>query len=254
MIDEWMKEFFLKLNSSKTKILIIKPPSLSAGIRIRGTFLNDKCVRFVQSAKNLGVVLDDELSFQDQIIKVVKSCFSALRNLSRIKQFLTYEQLHTAIYSYVFSKLDYCNSLYYGINTYLLSKMQSVQNSAARLLKKKGGFGDVSKNDYIRKSHWLQVRERIIFKICLLVHKSLIGDAPRQELLSYSTSGRTMNLVQPSFKTSVGRRCFPRMGPKMWNLLPTHIRTEHVTVKFKSALKTFLFVESERYVQKLDEI
>ena len=99
MIDEWMKEFFLKLNSSKTKIFIIKPPSLSAGIRIRGTFLNDKCVRFVQSAKNLGVILDDELSFQDQIIKVVKSCFSALRNLSRIKQFLTCEQLRIAIYS-----------------------------------------------------------------------------------------------------------------------------------------------------------
>ena len=55
MIATWMNKLFLCLNASKTKILIV-PPSLRDEIVIRGTFINDKCIRFVSSAKNLGVI------------------------------------------------------------------------------------------------------------------------------------------------------------------------------------------------------
>ena len=69
-ISIWMNEYFLCLNSNKTKILVIMPPSLSSSIIVRGTFINGDCVRFVHLAKNLGVVLDDLLSFGEQILKV----------------------------------------------------------------------------------------------------------------------------------------------------------------------------------------
>lgn len=78
-ISEWMKDHFLCLNESKTKILVISPPSLKHEIVIGGTFISNKCVRFVDSAKNLGVILDSTLSFSDQINKVVKSCFLTIK-------------------------------------------------------------------------------------------------------------------------------------------------------------------------------
>ena len=78
-------------------------------------------------------------------------CFLVIRSLPKIKNFLTFEQLRTALYGCVLSKLDYCNSLYYGINGYLSDKLQSVQNSAARLLKKKNTFNDLPTNDFIGK-------------------------------------------------------------------------------------------------------
>ena len=52
-IGEWMNEYFLCLNQSKTKILVIAPPSLQPEIIIRGVFLENTCIRFVDSAKNL---------------------------------------------------------------------------------------------------------------------------------------------------------------------------------------------------------
>jgi hypothetical protein len=55
---------------------------------MRGVLFDKECIRFVRSAKNLGVVLDSELSFADQVNKVVKSCFSTIRQLSQIKGFL----------------------------------------------------------------------------------------------------------------------------------------------------------------------
>ena len=76
-----MNEFFLKLNPSKTKILVTAATSIQPEIIIRGMFLENECIRFVDSAKNLGVILDNELCFADQINHVVKSCFSTTRKL-----------------------------------------------------------------------------------------------------------------------------------------------------------------------------
>ena len=74
-ITDFMNEFFLKLNAGKTKLLVIMPPSLSQEVRIRGTFINGVCIRFVTSAKNLGFILDQELNFEKQVVKVIKSCY-----------------------------------------------------------------------------------------------------------------------------------------------------------------------------------
>ena len=136
LISKWMNEFFLCLNANKRKILIVLPPSLKDQMNILGTFINENYVRFVHSAKHLDVILDHELSFEPQIINLVRLCFCTIRILSKIKAYLTYEDLRTVMCTCIFSKLAYCHSLYYGINSYLLAKLLSVQNSAVRLLQK----------------------------------------------------------------------------------------------------------------------
>ena len=254
LITEWMNCFYLRLNATKTKILIIAPPSLRNTIKIQGTFINGSCIRFDQWAKNLGVVIDDELTFKEHVGKMVKSCNITVRKLSKIKDFLTYEQLRTAVCSYIFSTIDYCNSLLYGIQSDLLDKLQSVQNSAAHLVKGKNKFKG-STAEFIRKCHWLRVRERIVFKICLLVHKCLHGSAPEclREMLQYSGSERTMKLIQPTHKGAYGSRSFARVGPKLWNLLPLKIRMEKDVHDFKKGLKTFLSDRSRAFKQKIKE-
>ena len=50
-IGLWMNEYFLKLNPSKTKILVIAPPSVQPEIIVRGVFNDEECIRFFRSAK-----------------------------------------------------------------------------------------------------------------------------------------------------------------------------------------------------------
>ena len=256
LISKWMSEYFLCLNPSKTKILVITPPSLRSQIIINGTFIHGSCIRFVSHTRNLGVILDNELSFKHQVSSVAKQCFGMIRKISKIKSFLSYNQLSTTVCACILSRIDYCNSLYYGVSSELMSKLQSVQNSAIRLLKKKSGQSNLSTDYFLRKHHWLPVKDRMIFKICLLVHKCLSDDnAPLllSQRLTLSTSSRTMKLNQKVTNSNYGERSFSRFGPKIWNCLPYDIRTEKNTDVFKSKMKTYLFDFSQQFWQKLYE-
>ena len=131
--------------------------------------------------------------------------------------------------------------------------MQSVQNSAVNLLRKKSGIKDISKREFIEKCHWLCIRERIVFKMCLIMHKAKHHkNSPEwlQNLITYNKSERTLNLNQLPFKSSYGKRSFSRTGPRMWNLLPTKLKNLCETVKFKKGLKTFLFEGCDRFLEK----
>ena len=247
---EWMTEFFLCLNQPKTKILVVAPPAVKAEIIISGVILENSCIRFVDSAKNLGVVIDSVLNFEEQIDKVVKSCFMTIRELSTVKIYLTQQQLQVLVYSKIFSNLDYCNSIYYGLPSYTINKLQRVQNCAARLVwKNKIPFN--SSLDAIYESfNWLRVRFRIIYKVLLIVHHCLHNNAPTEvaAMIQYSKSERTMKLQETRTLNSYGDRAFSHVGPKLWNLLPGDIREDHDLVSFKQKLKSFLMTRGEEFV------
>ena len=248
-IESWMSEFFLKLNATKTKIMIIAPSCIRDEIIVNGTFINGKCLRFVDIAKNLGVLFDNELTFEAQIKKVVTSCFSTIRLLARIKYFLSSEQLNTLVCSLIFSTLDYCNALYYGLNVETVEKLQRVQNTAARLVLKVNRFDHVSTNEMFEKLHWLKIKERIVFKILLIVHKCVNGQAPEElsDMFQQVKSDRTRKLDVKYCNGLMGERAISVSGPKLWNALPQEIRLETSTDDFKKRLKTFLFKDADRF-------
>ena len=251
-IGRWMNEYFLKLNESKTKLLIMAPPSVQLEIVIRGIFIGKDCIRFVDSAKNLGIILDNILSFESQINKVVKVCFAMLKKLHQVKGYLSKEDLQELVCSLIFSQMDYCNSLYNGVNSTLMTKLQHVQNCAAKLIMKRripaGGMDTVLKD-----LHWLKVKFRCMYKLLLIVHHRVHNRAPNEiiSLLPYADSGRTMNLRESKSSNKYGDKAFSHVGPKMWNLLPRTVRDVVDTAAFKKALKTYLMTRGDEYCRWL---
>lgn len=170
-----------------------------------------------------------------------------IRKLRSIKKYLAIDSLKTLVNCFILSRLDYCNSLLFGISDDTLARLQRVQNAAARLI-----YG-LRKTDHITETlkelHWLPIRYRIEYKIALITYKILSGDGPDylQELLiplrhrrSLRSSGK--NLLQiPKFKLkSGGQRSFSFAAPTIWNSLPDEIKSMNLTA-FKKNLKTFLF-------------
>jgi len=68
---------------------------------------------------------------------------------------------------------DYCNALFFSITNELFCRLQSVQNAAARLVTGAKRSDHIS--PVLRQLHWLPVRQRVVFKIATLVHRSLSG-------------------------------------------------------------------------------
>ena len=241
-IHNWMCQYFLQLNASKTKIIVFGPPDVLSNIKIMGTFLqHNTVIRFVSTVKNLGFLMDSSMNMQKQIMNVKRMCFQTIRNISKIRSLLTYKNLKTIVNSLVVSCIDYCNVMYYGINQDLLTQLQRIQNAASKIVMGKFKYDHVE-ND-LRILHWLPIRKRIIFKIALLVYKSLKGLAPCyiQDMFCYVSHGESFRLNIPTVKTKIGSRALSVIGPKVFNSLPKSIRNADTIEIFKRDLKTYLF-------------
>ena len=122
---------FLQLNDSKSEVLVFGPPILRAQIECN---LGSLSTNLKPTVKNLGVTFDPDLSFEPHIKKVTQSAFYHLRNISKIKSFLSTPDLSKVIHALIFSRLDYCNSLYTCLTKKSTHRLQLIQNAAARLL------------------------------------------------------------------------------------------------------------------------
>ena len=167
--------------------------------------------------------------------------------------------------SLILSKLDYVNSLLYGISEGLLDKLQRIQNNAARLVYRKKKFDHVTL--LMKELHWLPVRQRIEFKINLITCKAKNNLAPgyisdmtepynRPKLNMTLRSSKQNRLDEKSSKHKrSGDRAYSVCGPKLWNLVPLKTRNLSSVELFKKELKTNLFKKafklSENQVKQL---
>ena len=179
---------------------------------------------------------------------MVKTSFFHLRQLAKVKPFLSRQQFETVIHAFVTTRLDYCNSLYMGVSGSSLARLQWVQNAAARLLTGTRKYDHIS--PILASLHWLPIHFRIHFRILLFTFKSLNGMTPPylSELLHPYTPNRPLRsadqllLNVPRTKSKLrGGRCFSVAAPTLWNDLPLHIRQAATLPAFKSLLKTHLF-------------
>ena len=128
--EEWLAINNLKLKSNKTQCIIFSRKLSKSAIAFSKAVNQDSHLDFLDSVKNLGFFLDSNLTIEHQIKHVVKKRFFHIRNIGKIRKFLTVESCKVLVNSLVISQLDYCNSIYYGLPSYLILRLQRVQNTA----------------------------------------------------------------------------------------------------------------------------
>ena len=133
------------------------------------------------------------------------------------------------------SRLNYCNSLLYGLPNCLISKMQRVQNAAARLVFRTPRCCDIT--PLLTELHWLNIKHRINFKVIPVTYRSIYGTAAEyiKNLVSLKQnskyglwSNNTILLTPLAIRTlpTHGDRAFAVAIPRLWNSLPVEIREE----------------------------
>ena len=104
----------LKLNGDKTELLVLTarhrpPPPLDS------ILIGADIIKASKSAKNIGVWLDSVLSMDVQINNICKTAVFHLRNIAKIRNFLSYRQCEVLIHAFISSKFNHCNILLSGL-------------------------------------------------------------------------------------------------------------------------------------------
>ena len=199
--------------------------------------------------KYLGARLDASLTMKDHISVKCKSAMFTLSRLKQVRHYLTKETCKTLVMGWLISHLDLVNSILAGLSEVSPSKLQMVQNMAAKIVCDKGHCDSV--NECMYDLHWVPICKKMQHRLLTYIYKCIRGEAPGycQDLISEYKPGRAglhsgstyHQLVVPHMKCQTFvDRSFKVQGPVLWNWLPDHIRRIDTLEDFKRTLKIFL--------------
>ena len=94
------------------------------------------------------------MNLEPHITQVCRVAYMHLSNVRKIRNMLTDEAVSQLIHAFITSRIDYCNSILYGMPDTILSDLQRIQNTAAQTLTKCEDRNYPSIN-LLKKLHWL---------------------------------------------------------------------------------------------------
>ncbi|MEO1006360.1 MAG: reverse transcriptase family protein [Cyanobacteria bacterium J06638_38] len=227
----WMSRNRLKLNDGKTELIHIRSRFRESTHNSISIQMGDISVSSSQAAKNLGVIFDEYMKMDEHVKGLVRSSYAAIRKIGRLREYLDKNSTEKLVHAFITSRLDYCNSMLYGIPDNLLCHLQRLQNTAARLVTRTRKHEHIT--PVLHSLHWLPVRQRISFKILLLTYKCIHGNAPQylQDTIKVHQPSRSLRsskstvLVRQKVNTDThGGRSFASAAAILWNNLPGDIK------------------------------
>ena len=243
-IAAWCGTHSLLINPDKTKLLLLGTPQMLARVPEGfGVTLLGKEILPSRSAKDLGVIVDSRLSFDEHVTDVVSKCTGSLCQINRVKHLFDRSTLITIINSLVFSKIFYCSSMWSSTTKKNIARLQKVQNFAARIVTGTRKYEHIT--PMLKELHWLPVAKQLEVRDILMAFKCIKGLAPPSLCNKFSTrrqmhTRNTRNkdkLHIPSFRSATGQRSFSYRAVQLWNDLPESLANIESFNVFKNAIK-----------------
>ena len=133
-IEAWLKTSRLRLNPIKIQVMWLGFPQQLAKVNVSDVPVASARINVSETARNVGVIVDSQLTLSAQVAAVCRSGYYQLRQLRPLVRSMSSDAVKTLVQEFISCRLDYCNSMFYGIADGLMSRLQSVQNAAARLV------------------------------------------------------------------------------------------------------------------------
>ena len=157
------------------------------------------------------------------INKVCNASFYYLYNIRQIRKHLSHDSSETSIHAFVSSRLDYCNSLLYGLPQVQIDKIQRVQNAAARLIFEQPKFCHIT--PVLSQLHWLPIKYHIEFLKQFTTWHQII-------FANWSTKGN-----QPDIPSDPAKKLCLRFQAARYS---QHLVVEHSVMRPQNSGTTYL--------------
>lgn len=245
-VAAWCCKNQLLINAKKTKFLLVGTRQLLYVRRLP----EEMCLSFlgeeitpVSSAKDLGIILDSNLTYDNHINELTSSCMSKLCQINRVKDSFDKDTLHLIISALVLSKLYYCSSVWSNTSITNIKKLQGVQNFAGRIITNTRKYEHIT--PALRDLGWLHVKEHLLYRDSIMSFKCMNGLAPsylcdlfckRKVIHDFNTRNRD-SLQTPLCKTKSGQRSFHYRAVQIWNNTDDDLKKSTSVRAFKKNLR-----------------
>ena len=206
----------LKMNDEKTELLCVGKSNklkvvfdeIKDGLQVSG-----QSVLFSDSVRSLGVCLDSILTMEAHVRYLCTVLYLQLRRIGKIRHLLTVDATNKLCVSFILSRLDYCNALFSHLSAKHISKLQRIQNCAARLVLRQDKH--CSATGLLKTLHWLPVRARVEYKLATLSFKCLSSSA-HSSSLSFPASLSIHSHSDPPLSKCSSPHCPFFQPPDFW--------------------------------------
>jgi len=244
-LRNWMSMNKLRLNDDKTELITFhkdKTEIFIDSVQVGHTLTHRVC-----NVRNLGFIFDENLHLKDYVMNLCKTVQFQIHIISQIRHLLDECTTATLVHALVTSRIDYCNSLLFGLPKSTMNKIQKLQNRAARIIRRSKLREHIT--PILISLHWLPIEARVEFKVACLAYKCVHGTAPEylRSLVAVRVPPRTLRssgavaLEQKICRTGFSSRAFTFAAPAVWNKLSAATRSISSFTCFRSSLKTELF-------------
>lgn len=239
-VHEWLCANKLKLNINKTKCMYINK---SGGMSESDIIINGEKIEVVKSMKYLGVIIDDQLKFDENAKYVNKKVACKIFLFGRISKNLTFSARQKVYQSIILPHFQYCASLLYASNNTCIDKLQKLQNRALRIVLRCKRRTHVKA--MLQATSSLSVKQEIIFGTLKLAFKIRNGLVPKYLSGASKINRETHNynlrnnddFRLPLYRKTSTQRMLMYNGLREFNNLPSEIKSEIRFPNFVSKVK-----------------
>ena len=244
-LSNWLNDNKLMVNSKKCEVLFIgthqrlkKAHDLLDDCHI---YIDGNEIKKVESCKYLGVIIDQNLSWNTQVDYVKKKVIKSMYLLKRLRPYINQITALLFYKSVIQCQFDYCSTVWTNASKSYLSQLQTLQNRSLRI---------VMSVDYMFPSNRLyealqldRLDVRWAKLLACTMYRSVHKLCPpylsnifcfRESIYNTRSGPCKLKLTQP--KTNYGRRSFTYRGAKLWNVLERSVSTIASIESFKRHL------------------
>lgn len=237
-VSVWARENRLKLNAVKTKAVVFSSKSWAKDIP--EVVFEGVTVEYVDSVKNLGLIIENQLGWDSHARSASAKVFAGLRNMWPVASSMPLETRELLVRSLLLPHLTYCCPVFGQLSASSRKIFEKAFNACVRFVYGVGRYQSVS----IHADRLLGSDLFVYFDFLAssFLHRVITSKQPEYvyDNLSFGVSNRTRNLILPRNDRDVMNGSLFVRGISKYNALPAAVKSVFSITGFKRVCKAYL--------------
>jgi hypothetical protein len=231
-ILQWSLRNGLSINATKSQAMVVNPRLLQLDDACQIS-LDGNTIAFHQKVKNLGLIMNSKLTWDDQISKICRNVFFTLKRLWPMSQFTPIQTRQKLVTSLIVPQFLYCDVIFSKSSARLRERLKLAFNSCARYIYGISRYEHIS--SYTNRILGVPLDVYYSMRICCMINKIIKSGGPRYlfDELRFGQSSRLFNLLVPAHSLNARACSFFVQGTILWNNLPPAVKREGSMGKFR---------------------